>query len=149
MYKYPEVKTPLAFQYFSLKLRCNGRVEICDNDRSIYWKGVIKPLPFAREYSVAIKYSIDQNPICVVQYPDLEALAAGRKIPHTYPKNINIPGTVLCLYLPKLKDKNNISEWLPTERISETIIPWASLWLSYFEDWLHTDEWQGGGVDHE
>jgi hypothetical protein len=24
-------------------------------------------------------------------------------------------------------------------------VPWAYLWLFYFEHWLATDEWQGGG----
>jgi hypothetical protein len=30
-------------------------------------------------------------------------------------------------------------------KISDTIVPWAVLWLYYFEDWLATDEWKGGG----
>lgn len=25
------------------------------------------------------------------------------------------------------------------------IVPWTSLWLYFFEDWLATDEWKGGG----
>lgn len=29
--------------------------------------------------------------------------------------------------------------------ISETIVPWASEWLFYFELWLVTKEWMGGG----
>ena len=30
----------------------------------------------------------------------------------------------------------------------ESIIPWASTWLFYFEDWLDVGEWRGGGVEH-
>jgi hypothetical protein len=30
-------------------------------------------------------------------------------------------------------------------RIDNTIVPWAILWLFYFEEWLSSDEWKGGG----
>ena len=31
-------------------------------------------------------------------------------------------------------------------RLVDTIVPWSILWLFYFEDWLETDEWKGGGM---
>jgi hypothetical protein len=37
-------------------------------------------------------------------------------------------------------------EWNSSRFISETIVPWTSLWLFYFEEWLLSDEWKGGGV---
>ena len=30
-------------------------------------------------------------------------------------------------------------------RIDQTIVPWTALWLFYFEEWLFSDEWKGGG----
>jgi hypothetical protein len=30
-------------------------------------------------------------------------------------------------------------------RLDKTIVPWATKWLYYFEHWLATDDWQGGG----
>ena len=30
-------------------------------------------------------------------------------------------------------------------RLDQTVVPWTSLWLFYFEDWLSSDEWKGGG----
>jgi hypothetical protein len=47
----------------------------------------------------------------------------------------------LCLYLP------SADEWMPTQLIAETIVPWTSLWLFYYETWHATGEWLGGG-DH-
>lgn len=32
-------------------------------------------------------------------------------------------------------------------RIANTILPWTSLWLYYYEIWLGTGKWEGGG-DH-
>jgi len=31
----------------------------------------------------------------------------------------------------------------------ETVIPWSFLWLFYFEEWLVSDVWSGGGVHAE
>jgi hypothetical protein len=31
-------------------------------------------------------------------------------------------------------------------RIDLTIVPWAMLWLFYFEEWLSSSDWKGGGV---
>ena len=31
-------------------------------------------------------------------------------------------------------------------RIDQTIVPWTILWLFYFEEWLDSNEWKGGGV---
>ncbi|MEZ5659385.1 MAG: hypothetical protein R3E83_12920 [Burkholderiaceae bacterium] len=29
--------------------------------------------------------------------------------------------------------------------IADTIVPWTYEWLFYFEEWLVSDEWKGGG----
>lgn len=31
-------------------------------------------------------------------------------------------------------------------RLDLTVVPWTSLWLFYFEDWLDSGEWRGGGM---
>jgi hypothetical protein len=36
-------------------------------------------------------------------------------------------------------------EWRNWMRIDQTIVPWTALWLFYFEDWLVSDLWKGGG----
>jgi hypothetical protein len=30
--------------------------------------------------------------------------------------------------------------------IADTIVPWTSEWLMYYEIWLATSDWYGGGV---
>lgn len=47
----------------------------------------------------------------------------------------------LCLYLP------NSGEWTPEMPIAVTIVPWASVWLYFYEFWYATGEWLGGGVE--
>jgi hypothetical protein len=68
--------------------------------------------------------------------PHLPTLASGRELPHVYEQD----PTRLCLYLP------GSGEWSSAMRISETIVPWSVLWLFYFEDWLATGDWGGGGI---
>jgi len=57
------------------------------------------------------------------------------KLPHVY----NSKEQQICLYSPSKK------EWKSTQYIVNTIIPWASEWLFYYELWLSDGEWFGGG----
>ena len=45
-----------------------------------------------------------------------------------------------CLYLP------GSGEWSSDKKLALTFVPWLSLWLFFYESWLVTGEWQGGGV---
>jgi hypothetical protein len=76
------------------------------------------------------------TPRVFVEDPDLLALADGRRLPHVYEQR----PPRLCLYLP------DTGEWTPAMRLDQSIVPWAVLWLFYFEEWLVSDEWKGGGV---
>ena len=136
-------------QYLALKQFCPGTVVITDNDKTVRWEGTLQPTPFSREYRVVIKYTLSHPPVCVVKEPDLLALAGGREIPHIYQNQTGIKGTQLCLYLPVVKQKNKVSEWQPTMFVANTILPWASMWLLYFEFWLSNGKWDGGGVEHD
>lgn len=136
-------------QYLALKQFCPGTVAISDNDKTVQWEGMLQPLPFSREYRVVIRYTLSHPPVCVVRDPDLSTLAQGRKIPHIYQNQTGIRGTQLCLYLPVVTQKNKVSEWQPTMFLANTILPWASMWLMYFEFWLSSGEWNGGGVEHD
>lgn len=81
-------------------------------------------------------YRQDATPHVLVVMPDLIDLAGGRKLPHVYEQR----PTRLCLYLPRAR------EWNGSMSMSETIMPWTILWLFYFEEWLVSDDWKGGGV---
>ena len=78
-------------------------------------------------------------PQMIVREPDLHVLAAGRTLPHVYPYKGE--GVHVCLWKPRFR------EWNWSMKLSETYVPWTVEWLWYFEDWLHTDIWVGGG-DH-
>lgn len=100
------------------------------------WKFDVRPHPLSRTYTLQIRFRRTGVPKVFVLAPDLNKLAEGRRLPHVY----SIKPIRLCLYFPGDR------EWTPEKSIAETIVPWAYLWLMYFEHWLATDEWQGGGV---
>jgi hypothetical protein len=102
----------------------------------LLWENRLTPTPLSRSYSAAVKYQLGLAPRAYVLNPSLLELASGRRIPHLYSQ----AEQGLCLYLP------NAGEWNSSKFISETIVPWTLLWLFYFEEWLVSDEWKGGGV---
>jgi hypothetical protein len=102
---------------------------------SFTWRFDASPSPLSRVYRVRIEMAQERSPRTFVETPDLALLADGRDLPHVYRNP-----TRLCLYLP------GTSEWQPWMRVDQTIVPWSVLWLWYFEDWLASGEWKGGGV---
>lgn len=105
----------------------------------LIWEFSARPTPLSREYGLRIVYRQGDVPEVFVVYPDLADLSGGRTLPHVYGQK----PTRLCLYLP------GAGEWTPEMPIADTVAPWAILWLYYFEDWLSTDIWSGGGKHPE
>jgi hypothetical protein len=97
-------------------------------------RGNIQPRPLNSSYRVRIEYRMGNAPQVWVEEPQLEQRNPDEPIPHTY------PGNRPCLYLPG----NN--EWSSDKYIADTIVPWLSLWLFFYEGWLATGKWHGGGV---
>jgi hypothetical protein len=100
------------------------------------WKFDVQPHPLSRTYTLQIRFRKNSSPKVFVLHPNLKELAGGRKLPHVYSSKL----VQLCLYFPGDR------EWTPDKSIVETLVPWAYLWLMYFEYWLATNEWQGGGM---
>jgi hypothetical protein len=129
----------VAQQYLNLRNNpiCAGAGDM--GHGRLVWSYEAQPTPLSRSYKVRISYRLDDRPEILVTEPDLIGLAGGRRLPHVYQQD----PPLLCLY----RSKNG--DWTPRMRIDETIVPWTALWLFYFEDWLTTSEWKGGGEHPE
>jgi hypothetical protein len=92
--------------------------------------GTLRPSDIAAEYVVEISYDLNRRPRVHVIRPALMA-KSDAKIPHMFRDGS------LCLHMP--------DEWEPWMSIADTIVPWAALWLYYYELWHATDKWLGGG----
>ena len=125
----------MAQQYGSLvySSNLNGSGKLTRHGFKFEFKA--KPTPLSREYSIRITMEKDKSPDVYVFEPNLSKLAGDRKIPHLYSQKEQR----LCLYLPRAR------EWNHGKSVASTIVPWIFLWLYFFEEWLFSNEWQGGG----
>jgi hypothetical protein len=122
-------------QWFRLKSNpiCRGSGSVRRGE--LTWDFDVRPSPLSRAYRLRIRQRKNTYPDVFVLSPNLRDLTEGRRLPHVYSQR----PVELCLHFPKY------DEWTFDKSIAETIVPWAYLWLFYFEHWLATDEWQGGG----
>ena len=109
-------------------------VVVRETDRMI-WRGNVRPTVMSETYLVEIDYRISEHPDVRVLCPELVRYQ-DQSLPHVY------PGDLLCLYFPGAKHP----EWTPAMWLSETILPWSALWLEFYEHWVVTGQWFGGGV---
>ncbi len=108
-------------------------------DNEIIFIVILQSNPLGDKYKVKIHYKFGKFIKVIVLEPKPLKLANGsKKLPHVYCHK----SQQLCLYYPKYK------EWDGNKRIVNTIIPWALEWLYYYEIWLFTGEWLGGGIEH-
>lgn len=140
MTAYPAAPVPtLAQRAWELRmLGLPGARISLRSGRELQYRFSISPGEFSRTYDCLLRTAPDARaPEMPVLHPDLSALAGDCAPPHIYP--YRGPGTKLCLWWPKQR------EWQPQMTLANTYIPWTSEWLWYFELWLATGVWDGGG----
>lgn len=96
-----------------------------------YWIGKLQPTPESETYTVKIVYNKYRSPNVYVLKPKLM-----EKCPHIYLNKS------LCLYYPRDYSHN------PDSMIADTIIPWTSEWLYFYEGWLKEGIWWGEEAPH-
>ena len=126
--------------------------EVFDLDFAGCWEGDLTPN--AKTYRISILYFLPYVFDCdavqcelisirvVSPAIGLDPRGTGALPPHIY-RDAEGGGFSLCLY-----DWRE-DEWRPELPISDTIIPWAAEWLFWFEAWLLTGVWSGGGTHPE
>lgn len=100
-------------------------------------RGRLRPCELCEEYLVGLAYAPGVRPIVRVLDPEPVQRAHGQRNPH-----LNGDGTI-CLYDP------DAEEWDDRQPLALTILPWTAEWLLFYEWWLATGEWHGGGVTLE
>jgi hypothetical protein len=97
---------------------------------TLMWTGELTPTELSRTYLVRVRYRLGAAPKVTVVRPQLRTRPA-EGLPHTY------TGDLLCLH--------DDVDWTPTMALADAIVPWAAEWLMYYEIWLTTGTWEGGG----
>lgn len=102
----------------------------------LYWSGTIQPTALSKEYSVFVLYHFNKSPQVWIIGDELEKLDDDN-FPHKFEINRKNKMVRICLY--------RYSEFNSSKLIADTIIPWTIEWLYFYELWLATGEWLGGG----
>lgn len=103
---------------------------------TLTWEGAICPTALSRTYQVSVTYKIGLRPQVTVTGDDLPGLDRP-DFPHKFTIDRKNNSVKICLHLRH--------EFDSSELISDCIIPWAAEWLYFYEIWLATGEWCGGG----
>ena len=101
------------------------------------WTHPIRPHALAHTYTCKIVYGLEDYPEIFCLNPKLSALAGVRKLPHVYSWTESIS---LCLF------RRTSDAWNSRMILAKTAIPLTYAWLAFFEDWLFSGEWRGGGT---
>lgn len=128
---------PLAVEQFALRSAFpRGECKIQKN--KLLWKCKVRPTPISNEYTLELAYTLNLLPEVFIPREELEKLD-DPNFPHHY--DIDENGKVkICLYLPcEFKNNKNLC-------LAKTVVPWAIEWLYFYEIWLITGEWKGGGL---
>jgi hypothetical protein len=132
---------PLSLQVQKFLLDQTFAGAVCRiRKHELTWEGSLRPSAVSQVYRIRLVYKLANYPDVFLLEPDPLALAnkgiPDRPLPHNYGGN----PLRLCLFLP------GSGEWKATDALATTIIPWAVEWLWFFEDWVFTNVWSGGGI---
>ena len=103
----------------------------------ITWTGDWWPHALSDTYRIRVTYVIGRRPVIGVLSTQLRLAAGKERLPHTYPEGQQD----ICVHRPE--------EWTPGSYIADTIMPWISQWLRFYEVWEQTGSWEGEGTHPE
>ncbi len=109
-------------------------VKVVLKQNTLTWDAWVTPGPQSRRYRIRITWDGRRSPKVRVLEPKLEP-PPGKQMKHVFNAD------TLCLHLP--------GEWDGSMLIEDTIIPWTHEWLLFYELYLATGEWLGGGHEFE
>lgn len=137
-------RIPLANQAGALKSYFpESKVNLTGNNK-LTWVHTVTPTPLSDSYKLKMTYQRGSIVNVYVIEPKQLQLAEGKeRLPHVYSHEEQR----LCLYYPQAKEKHR--KWRPDMFFVKSIIPWAVEWLEFYEYWLATGEWLGGGIHPE
>lgn len=121
-------------QAFRLQQRFPGEQRPTVKKGELTWFVTLQPTPVSLQYRARVRYKHRRRPHVHIVSPDLTT-RPGEPLPHVY------PGDELCLYYE--------DEFVGTQHfIADTIVPWTSEWLMYYESWMTTGEWLSDEAPH-
>lgn len=104
----------------------------------LLWEGVLRPTPLSREYNIRIICKGFLGRPKVLLHGDCIKGIEKENFPHHFKIDKRKNEVELCLHM--FYEFSYKHDW-----IADTIVPWTQEWLFFYEIWLATNEWCGGG----
>jgi hypothetical protein len=124
----------LAQQLYAMQSKFPQLVANYRRQRWVVWTGPWRSSELSDFYTLRVAYEQGLRPKISIVAPVL-ALAPGHtKLPHVYAAGQHD----ICVHRPE--------QWNRTMLIAETIMPWISQWLYFYETWVVTGKWLGKGT---
>jgi hypothetical protein len=101
------------------------------------WQGDWCPSELSDTYQIRITYTHRRRPVISILSPTLKVAKGKDKLPHTYSDG----QFDICVHEPE--------EWNSRLFVADTIMPWVSQWLRFYEYWEQTGSWEGKGTNPE
>lgn len=79
------------------------------------------------------------NPKITVLEPALRLYPGETRLPHSYAVDAPVTQWPLCLFF------HPNQEWTQEDWVAD-MVPWTAEWLQFYEGWLTTGVWHGGGL---
>lgn len=130
-------KITLPEQMFALRHAFAGAECYISGHKKLIWKGTLRPSELSNSYSVILEYSLGHKPRVIVSGEGIKKLD-DPDFPHIFHRDREKNEIEICLCYG--------DEFASDMLIADTYIPWAIEWLYYYEIWLVTGEWCGGGI---
>jgi len=128
-YVHQKPLTPTQQAYFLTKAFPQFRIKAARSE--LHCIGLLRPTATSDNYTIELEYRVPTRPRVRVLRPVLRLAPGWERLPHVF------EGNDLCLHI--------LGDWRPDLLISDFIMPWISIWLFFYEVWLATGEWFGGG----
>ncbi len=122
-------------QAVRLKLKFPNQRQPAIRRGRLAWSVKLQPTPMSVTYTAHLSYEHRRRPRVTIVSPELPT-RPGEPLPHVY------EGNELCLYYGN--EFNGSDDY-----IAETIVPWTSEWLMYYEMWFTTGDWLSSEVTHD
>ena len=122
-----------------IALKASYPSAMCEIKNGTLWwfSKEVRPTPLSKEYSVLMTYQPGSRPKIRVFGDELQSLDA-KDFPHKYSIDPDKQIVEICLY-------RYAHEFSKYKLLANTVVPWIIEWLFYYEIWLTTGEWLGGG----
>ena len=114
----------------------DSKVRFDQAGNRLVWTGHLRPTALSGWYRLRIdvRRSRQMAPDVYVESPKLRD-RSDETVPHLYDRE----RARLCLWIP------GRGEWSARMWIVDSVLLWASEWLFFYEVWLATGDWCGGG----